>query len=142
MGKYYRGYRLITLDFLEGDLIEYFKQNFANENPGCVSADFNGDGTIDYAVLLVREEQKMTIEKVVVFKGQQNGEFIPINLYTIRDRFHDFYLQKITPGKIKEVDSEYSVIIKNPAFALNLFESASRVYFWDGKIFRNIQTSD
>jgi len=101
MGKYYRGYKIITLESLEDDLKEYFKQNFANENPGCVSADFDGDGTIDYAVLLLREEQKMATEKVIVLKGQQNGKFIPINLYTIHERIHDFFLQKITPGKIK-----------------------------------------
>lgn len=46
------GYHLLTLKERDPDLRAYLLQHFPKSNPSAIHADFDGDGHLDYALLL------------------------------------------------------------------------------------------
>jgi len=146
VARYYPGYSVVGPGELSPDLREYFAHNYRGSRPGCVEADFDGDGTRDYALLLREKTGGAVLERLVVLRGKSDGSFIPLTLETLKDQLGDFYIRAVAPGKIRKsaVDSgkEETITLKRPAFELVLYEAASRVYFWSGDKFRPIQTSD
>ena len=127
---------------LDKDLQEYFTVTYHDSHPGCVNEDFDGDGIVDYALLLRTKVKGKNVERVVVLKGKIEQSFIPIDLDDLKDRTGSFFIRYVPPGKIKEWNTDKTIVISRPAFELVLFEAASRVYFWQENELHFIQTSD
>ena len=140
--EYYPNYTLVQLKDLDNDLQEYFTATYHNSHPGCIQEDFDGDGLADYALLLRAKTKDKTIERISVLKGKKEQSFISINLDELKDRVGSFFIRYVPPGKIKEWNTNKTMVISRPAFELVLFEAASRVYFWQEDKFHFIQTSD
>jgi hypothetical protein len=145
--KHYPNYRIVRLEDLDKDVREYFARAYPNGHPGCVEEDFDGDGLLDYALLLRTEVDGKTTEKVVVLRGRGDQSFVPINLDVLNDRSGSFFVRYVPPGEIRKWQETTrskmkTIILKHPGFELVLYESASRVYYWRGKRFHSVQSSD
>ena len=135
---------LVKFKDLDRDLQNHFKEKYPDSHPCFLSGDFNGDGIADYAILLRCEVFQKMNEKFIVLLGTKKGSFQWINIYQWDDvlSLKNIYLCIILPGKIKELDSSKIKILKLPGIEVNLFESASQVFYWDKDKFNFIQTSD
>src|SRR5208282_2059627 len=65
------GYHLLTLKERDPDTRAFIVQHFPKANPSVVHADFDGDGHLDYA-LLVRND-KLQLTKLVVLLCPEEG---------------------------------------------------------------------
>jgi len=52
------GYHILKLTEMDGDASAFFLQHFPKGNPSVVHADFDGDGHLDYALLLRNDKAK------------------------------------------------------------------------------------
>jgi len=59
LGKF-PGYHLLTLKERDSDTRAYILRHFSKANPSVVLADFDGNGHLDYAVLLKNDKSKET----------------------------------------------------------------------------------
>ena len=62
------GYHLLTLKECDSDARAFFTQHFPKANPSVVRADFDGDGHLDYALLLkscIRERVTYRVANVM-----------------------------------------------------------------------------
>jgi hypothetical protein len=142
ISTYYPHHTLVQLRDLNEDVQEYFAEKYPNSHPGCIKEDFDGDGLVDYAFLLRTNIKGIIIERWVVLKGKNGKEFIPIDLDESDERIGDSFLRPIPAGKVEKCDRTETVTLDRPGFEIVLFEAASRVYFWKGRKFDFIQTSD
>src|SRR5579872_6844076 len=53
------GYHLLTMQERDPDVQAFLHHHFPKENPSLVRADFNGDGIIDYAVLVENDKTRI-----------------------------------------------------------------------------------
>jgi hypothetical protein len=136
--------RILQLKDLDNDLQEYFIVNHPSAHPGYVIADFDGNGKEDYALLLLCGGKKKQTIRFDVLMADKNNSYSRIKIEKWSDELSlkNLYLEITKPGKIKETDSERTITIKNDGVSLNLFEAASRVYYWKNGKFNNVQTSD
>jgi hypothetical protein len=146
-GKYYPGYLVVGLDGLDPDLRQYLAAIDHRQEPGCVKGDFDGDGTQDYALLLRKQIDETTTERLVVLLGRADGSFTPVSLEILKDRLGSFYIRPLPPGKIGkwaevEGSKRESMTLEHPGIELVLYEAASRAYFWSNGKFHSVQTSD
>lgn len=142
--KEFSNCRLIQFRDLYDDLQNYLKKKYPDLHPGYVHGDFNGDGITDYALLIRCEDHNSIIEKFIVLLGQGKDSFSTFVIDQWNDELSlkNLFLSIIQPGKIRERDSFKIKILKFQGIKLNLFEAASRVYYWDNDKFNFIQTSD
>jgi len=131
-------------------------QTFREEllTPFHVGADFNGDGIIDEAWILIRT--RSVGWGLFVFLSQKDGKTKTIQL---QERKRDgnpqrFGIKLVPPGKYKTAcgkgyweckKGEPEIVeLSNPAFEFFLYESSSSIYFWDkkAKAFKQIFISD
>jgi len=136
--------KLLQMTDLNQDLQDYFVHNFPNSSPGYVASDFNGDGKLDYAALLICLEKKKSTIRFVVFMARKDDSYSCLKIHKWSEKLYlsNLYLNIVKPGKIQEWDSERIITIEHPGIALVLFEAASRVYYWKRGQFNYIQTSD
>jgi len=142
ISTYYPHHTLVQLKDLNEDVQEYFSEKYPNSHPGCIKEDFDGDGVVDYALLLRTNIKGRIIERLVVLKGENGKKFIPIDLDESDERIGDSFLRLIPAGRVEKCDRTETVTIDHPGFEIVLFEAASRVYFWKEGKFNFIQTSD
>jgi hypothetical protein len=142
ISTYYPNHTLVQFKDLNEDVREYFAEKYPNSHPGCIKGDFDGDGLIDYALLLRTNIKGRIIEKLVVLKGENGKKFILIDLDESDKRVGDSFLRHIPAGRVEKCDRTETVTIDRPGFEIVLFEAASRVYFWKEGKFSFIQTSD
>ena len=109
-------------------------------SPGLVRADFNGDGREDVAVLL----KTRVADEVKTLEGQEfrEADFMLVILlnngqggYHVRiaDKFSDYlplegYISLHPPGKVRPLDAEKEVVIRNPAVALTFCERSRAIF--------------
>ena len=58
--KRFPGYHLLTLQERDPEVKAFVVRHFPKDNPSLVRADFNGDGNLDYAVLLKDDKSGAT----------------------------------------------------------------------------------
>lgn len=67
--------KVVSLENLEDEAREEFLMIYPNANPGWVSGDFDGNGKIDYALLLQWMKKDKIFEQLVVLLYKKNNEF-------------------------------------------------------------------
>ena len=70
--KQFPEYHLLTLQERDSELKAFLAQHSPNVNPSLVRADFNGDGNLDYALLL--KADKTGAAKLVVLLCSTDGQ--------------------------------------------------------------------
>jgi len=118
--------------------------------PFHVSADFNGDGLIDDAWILIRE--KGVGFGLFVFLGRKDGRSRVIEVFSHLECCAQFYaLALASPGRLSAVcgdecspDKRKSVLLKNPGFEFITLGTASGLYYWSPSAnhFRSIPVAD
>ncbi len=136
---------------------DYSAENLSfmkNRVPNHVEADFNGDGKIDYAWILVNTSRNMY--GLFVFLGEKNGGHKVITLNELKRETDKLYmgLSLMKSGQYKTAcgkgyweckPGEPQVLkLKYPGINFFMFESADSVYYWDSrkKEFKRIWLSD
>ncbi len=142
--KRYPDYRILKYSDLGKGLQEYFGGSPSQSSPGYVTDDFTGDNIIDHAVLLISEKKHSNKLKFVIIIGNKKGSYKWFEIHEWKGELYlgNTYLVRVRPGEVKEYDSMKTRFIKNPGVKLVLYESASRVYYWENKKISYIQTSD
>jgi hypothetical protein len=126
---------------LDEDARQFFTESYPGKDPAVISADFNGDGKEDVAIL-TKSVLLFFIckDRCKEIKSQDYGGFagfqyiIPIKKGELVEEFGGFDNEPPTP----------SVRLKNTAVHLIFFGKASIAYYWDSKIknFSDITTGD
>lgn len=134
--------RVVQTRDLDQDLQEYLSERPGGFPPGCLSADFDGDGRTDYALLLTSAAGKTGSQLLVALRAGKDGSLTPDTLETLGEGAGRFYIRQVPPGTIRQWDNRRTVHLKHAAIMIELFESASRVYYWSGHRFQYMQTSE
>lgn len=141
------GYHLLTMQERDPDVQAFLHQNFPKENPSLVRADFNGDGIMDYAVLV--ENDKTRITKFLILLCSANGKCKSVYETNETAGAEITYLRAMKSGsKIYEMGASPgdapTVKLRSAGIELNYFEKASIVLYWDQKLqkIKEVPTSD
>lgn len=140
VNRWWPGYRLVTVHDLSGDVQESLKERRDPRSLMCVEGEFTGGGEIDVA-LLVRSVGEPREEMLVVLRTE-GQEVKGLTLDRWDERCGDFSIHVVTPGTYKNWDGSEKATIVHPGVGLELFESASRVYYWQEKGFEALQTGE
>jgi hypothetical protein len=126
--------------------------------PGLVSADFNGDGSTDYALLLRtgrtrtiregrgRDKSELSELILVVFTAADSRwQRVLTNRFWVPSPTASRYVIKLQPpGTLRGIGSEKKVTLANPGIVLVYCEAIATVYYWSGKkrAFESVVTSE
>lgn len=89
------GYHVLTLDEHDAEAKRFFVENRLGADPSIVHADFNGDGTLDYALLAKNNQTGRTQVFIFLCSGAEYKNAYPLDVtgaaeitYLQRTRFH------------------------------------------------------
>ncbi len=140
----FKGFRAVSW-------IEYNKYCGDSKKPGIVSADFNGDGIKDFAIL-IKKETGLEVEKIyVAYFGNGKGLNKPVVLEKLNTKKFQNEVQFIAllkPGNYKIIEGNVRnrVPVEIPYYGIRggTCESASWIWYWNSKKakFMKVWTSD
>jgi len=142
-------YHLLTLKERDADTRAYILQHFPKANPSVVHADFDGDGHLDYALLLQGDKTETT--KLVVLLCPEDGHCRSIYELDITGYRGLVYLRRVPPGSVvsqsEAIDSPNPpspVKLKSPGIEVTYFGQAAIVLYWNSKLkkIETVQTED
>jgi hypothetical protein len=134
--------RIVELNDLEEGLRQQFSEGNIERHPAYISADFDGNGLQDYAVLLRSEISGKAIVRLVVFLKHENGVLKAHTLEKFDDLLDSIFIDIQSPGKVQEYDSNRTIRMQFPGIARRFFEKSAGIYYWDKKRFNYVQTED
>ncbi len=142
------GYHLLTLKERDSDTRAFILQHFPKANPSVVHADFDGDGHLDYALLLRNDKTQTT--KLVVLLCSENGHCRSVYELDVSSYFDSVYLLHVTRGsrvsQTGAVDTSHttSANLKLSGIQVTYFEKGKVVLYWNAKLnkIEEIQTAD
>ena len=145
--KQFPGYHVLTLQEREPDLKVFLAQHFPKSNPSVVHADFNGDGNLDYALLLKNDKTGAT--KLVVFLCSAESECKSTYQADETTYATIVYLRPVSTGsKVSQTEAVPGntppVKLHSTGIQVNYFEKAKVVLHWNPKRqkIEEIQTGD
>lgn len=143
--KYFSNYVLRNYDELSDYAKSYFRNRYSNLNPSLVCRDFDGNGFLDFALLLKSKGDRDGITVFVIFLQFDRNKFekkyrLNIGIY----QGDLFILPKETGELLENVEEPRKIKLKNAAVELVYFEKSSVAYYWSEKTkkFESIWTSD
>jgi len=132
---------IISLEDLNDLSREKFLGAGDEASPGFVTADFNGDGVTDYAMLLSFPQKKSTGEWLVVFMGSKDGGF-QLRLLEKYNGFHDdIYITMEPSGEVKPLNSVRKVKLRAPGIAMIRPERRPTVFYRQEGRFQRLNLS-
>ena len=142
------GYHLLTLKERDPDTRAFIVQHFPKANPSVVHADFDGDGHLDYAMLLRNEKSKTT--KLVVLLCSEDGHWRSVYELDVSAYSDSVYLRPATRGlrasQTETVDTNHTapVNLKFSGIQVTYFEKGKVVLYWNKKLkkIEEVQTED
>ena len=143
------GYHIFTLDERDPDTRAILVQHFAKKNPSVIEADFDGDGHLDYALLL--KNAKTANTKLVVLLCSSTLPCKSVYDLDLTGSAGEVYLKRIPAGALvsqtEAVDTGENTIpvkLNSAGIRLVYFEKAEVVLYWDTKLgkIQEIQTGD
>lgn len=146
---HFPGYHLLTLQERNPDLRAFLVKNLPQDNGSVVHADFNGDGHLDYAVLIRNNHSGLT--KLVVVLCFANEHCRRAYSLDETDYFRELYIAAIPKGKrvsqTEAIDTKHHprpVTLASPAVEITYFGQAKVVLYWNARKHRmdEIQTED
>jgi hypothetical protein len=146
--KLFPTYHVLTLEERDPETRVFLTQHFPKQNCSVVRADFDGDGTPDYALLL-KADKSPTTKLVIVLCPANSACKTPYQLDLSIDSSL-VYIRRVPPGshisQADALDSDQTarVTLKAAAVELNYFEKSSVVLYWDAnhRKIAEIWTSD
>lgn len=122
-------------------------------HPGWISADFTGNGRIDFAVLLVSSKSSghtifdgRTYSQhefsLKVFLSKPDGTFDAVSLKQFSDNVPTIKGLKLQPrGQVFDLDSSKGVRLRDPAVTFYSCGQFENVFYWSGSHFDELVTS-
>lgn len=145
--KQFPGYHVLTLQERDPSLTTYLAQHFPMANPSVVRADFNGDGTPDYALLL--KDDKTGAAKLVVLLCSADGQCKSVYDLDVTTYSSVAYLRPMSTGsKVSQTEavpgSTPPVKLRSTGIQVNYFEKGKVVLHWNAKRqkIEEVQTGD
>ena len=136
---HYPGHHLLRLDERDADTRAFLLKHFKGSDPSVVHADFDGDGHLDYAMLL--KSDTSAAAKLVVLLCDAPGRCRGVYELDITGYSEEVYLSLLPPGsRVVESESVESknqsspVNLTNAGIQLNYFESDTVALYWDKKL--------
>jgi hypothetical protein len=129
LDKNFQGWKLANIS---GEIKKFYKENNLPFEPNLVKGDWNGDGKIDYAVLIERNKNRQTIAFLRSGAGyksfaQSGGDYISL-------------IKKGEEGY--NFDTQKKFIFRNDAISANWYGQAGVSFVWRANKFVKIQISD
>ena len=143
------GYHLLTLKERDSDTKAFFVQHFPKANPSVVHADFDGDGHLDYALLLRSDKSPAT--KLVVLLCSEDVHCRSVYESDVTGSSDAVYLRPVARGTevsqteaIDTTNNSLPVKLKTSGIEVTYFEKAKVVLYWNRKLkkIEEVQTSD
>jgi hypothetical protein len=143
------GYHLLTLKERDPNTRAYISQHFPKSNPSVVQADFDGDGHLDYALLVRNANSKTT--KLVVLLCSEDGHCRTVYELDVSAYSDLVYLRPAAVGSVvsqtEAVDSTNQsspVKLKSTGIQVTYFEKGKVVLYWNRKLkkLKEVQTED
>lgn len=142
------GYHLLTLKERDSDTREFILQHFPRSNPSVVHADFDGDGHLDYALLVRNDKSQAT--KLVVLLCSEDVHCRSVYELDVSAYFDSVYLRPVSRGarvsQTEAIDSNHtaSVSLKSYGIQVTYFEKGKVVLYWNKKLkkIEEVQTAD
>jgi hypothetical protein len=123
-------------------------------HPGWVAADFQGDGRLDFGVLLVDRKPSRIVRfdgqdypvytaRVLALLARAGGGYEERALYDYSDALPTIRgLALQAPRRIRDVETERSRTLTQPALSFVSCGQFTVVYAWDGKDFTPVKVAD
>jgi len=112
---------------------------------GTFELDINSDGYNDYAVLLRTKKSSNKTHKLElgVFIGSVDGNYKYIELERIDDYLPSInYIKLQKPGKVRSVNSNKNIKLKNASVELVYCGKSAVVFYWNDNKFNKVWTAD
>jgi hypothetical protein len=143
------GYHLLTMSELDTGTRAYFSQHFPKSNPSVVQADFDGDGHLDYALLVRNVKSKTT--KLIVLLCSEDGQCRKVYELDVSMYSDLVYLRLVAIGSvvsqtdaIDSTDHLTPVRLKASGIQVSYFEKGKVVLYWNRKLkkIKEVDTQD
>ncbi len=143
------GYHVLTLRELDSETRAFFVKQFPRNSPSAVHADFDGDGYLDYAVLVRNNKSGTT--KLVILLCSGNGPCKTVYELDVSTHSGSVYIRPVPVGSrvfqtdaISTSDHTSPGRVHSTRIGLTYFEQAEAVLYWNPKLQRieEVQTGD
>jgi len=143
------GFHLLVPKERDPDTTAFILKRFPKSNPSVVHADFDGDGNLDYALLLKNDKSQAT--KLVVLLCSESGHCRSVYELDVTAGSGIVYLRPVATGSVvSQTEAIDSTTAPSPAklhsigIQVAFFEKAAVVLYWDRKVkkIREVQTAD
>ena len=140
---------IVSLNDLAEEAKSEYLEMYPNGNPGWIKGDFNGDGFIDYALLLRNMEDDKAFLRLVVLLSSDR-KFVLVNLIEKYMGHSYWYLGLMPAGTVAKhtdafdpPDKEPSELkLKFPAIEYYKAGSSMNLYYFEKNIFNVMTVSD
>jgi len=131
------GYHVLTLKERDSDAREFFVKHFQKASPSVVHADFDGDGHLDYALLLRNDKSQVT--KLVVLLCPEDGHCRNVYELDVSAYSGSVYLRPVSRrSRISQTESIETdtapVNLKFSGIRVTYFEKGEVVLYWNKKL--------
>jgi hypothetical protein len=143
------GYHLLTLKERDSDTRAFILQHSPKANPSVVHADFDGDGHLDYALLLRNDKSPAT--KLVVLLCSEDGHCRSVYELDVTGYSDSVYLRPVARGTgvsqteaIDTTNHSSPAKLKASGVQVTYFEQGKVVLYWNIKLkkIEEVQTAD
>ena len=139
--RYFPNYMIRDKSELSNYAEVYFMDRYKNCNPSITEGDMDGNGLIDYALIL-RNRVDNKIVFVILIQNDKNN-FQILYQKDLGSSGSEIFLRVIEPGeKISQTESfdipKKETTLENTGVELIVFEAAAIAYYWD-KMSKSIQ---
>ena len=134
--KHYPDYRLIDSKEIDHFAKEFFMEHYKSHPPTLVSADFDGNGLVDFAALLRSSNKKDAKTIFSIFLQVSSNTYKP-SFNLVMDFYRtDVVIAPVQEGeKLKKTEAlethRDDVFLKYPAVKLIYVGKSAVVYFWN-----------
>jgi hypothetical protein len=130
-------YHLLTLKELDSDAKEFFLKHFPKASPSVVHADFDGDGHLDYALLLRNDKSQVT--KLVVLLCSEDGHCRNVYELDVSAYSGAAYLRPVSRGsrisQTESIDADSGPVnLKFSGIRVTYFGKGEVVLYWNKKL--------
>lgn len=131
------GYHLLTLKELDPDAKAFFLKRFPKASPSVVHADFDGDGHLDYALLLRNDKSQVT--KLVVLLCPEDGHCRNVYELDVSAYSGSAYLRPASRGsgisQTESIDTDTGPVnLKFSGIRVTYFGKGEVVLYWDERL--------
>jgi hypothetical protein len=145
------GFHVLTVPERDSDTRAFILAHFAKRSPSVVRADFDGDGHLDYAVLLKNKNKKSGVAKFVILLCSESEHCKKAFDEDITSYAGEVFIKTVPIGRrvsqteaIDTKDYPPPVRLSSTGIEMTYFEKAKVVYYWNTKHkkIETIQTGD